>query len=114
MRGLPNIEIKKNFCEDCVLGKHQRATFPKTTWYQVKEQLGLVHTNVCGSINLVCFGGKRYFLIFIDYFSRKTWVYFLKEKYEVFGVFKKFKVMVENETGTTIKVVRSDRGGEYT
>jgi len=53
------------------------------------------------------------FLTFIDDFSRKTWVYFLKEKYKVFGVLKKFKVMVENETSTTIKVVRSDRGGEY-
>jgi len=38
----------------------------------------------------------------------------LKEKFEVFGVFKKFKVMIENETSTKIKVVRSDRGGEYT
>jgi len=34
-----------------------------------------------------------------------TCVYFLKEKYEVFGVFKKFKVMIENDTGTKIKVI---------
>jgi len=114
VRGLPNIEFKKNFCEDCVLGKHQRASFPKTIEYQVKEQLGLVHTDVCGPITLVSFSGKRYFLTFIDDFSRKTWVYFLKEKSEVFGVFKKFKVLIENETSTKIKVVRSDRGGEYT
>jgi len=114
VRGLLNIEFKKNFCEDCVLDKHQRASFPKTTEYQVKEQLSLVHTDVCGPITPVSFSGKRYFLIFIDDFSRKTWVYFLQEKSEVFGVFKKFKVMIENETGTKIKVVRSDRGGEYT
>jgi len=38
----------------------------------------------------------------------------LKEKYEVFEVFKKFKVMIENETSTKIKAVRLDRGGEYT
>jgi len=114
VRGLPNIEFKKNFCEDCVLGKHQRASFPKTTEYQVKEQLGLVHTDVCGPITPVSFSGKRYFLTFIDDFSRKTWVYFLKEKSEVFRVFKKFKVMNKNETGTKIKVVRLDRGGEYT
>ena len=100
VRGLPNIEFKNNFCEDCVVGKHQRASFPKTTEYQVKEQLGLVHTDVCGPITLVSFSGKRYFLTFIDDFSRKTWVYFLKEKSEVFGVFKKFKVMIKDETGT--------------
>jgi len=114
VRGLPNIEFKKNFCEDCVLGKHQRASLPKTTEYQVKEQLGLVHTDVCGLITPVSFSGKRYFLTFIDDFSQKTWVYCLKEKFEVFGVFKKFKVMIENETCTKIKAVRSDRGGEYT
>jgi len=72
VRGLPNIEFKKNFCEDYVLGKHQRASFPKTTEYQVKEQLSLVHTNVCGPITPISFNGKRYFLTFIDDFSRKT------------------------------------------
>jgi len=61
VRGLPNIEFKKNFYEDCVLGKHQKASFPKTTEYQVKEQLGLVHTDVCGPITLVSLSGKRYF-----------------------------------------------------
>jgi len=72
VRGLPNKEFKKNFFENCVLGKHQRASFPKTIEYQVKEQLGLVHTDVCGPITPVSFSGKRYFLTFIDDFSRKT------------------------------------------
>ncbi|BBH05470.1 hypothetical protein Prudu_016860, partial [Prunus dulcis] len=45
---------------------------------------------------------------------RKTWVYFLKEKYEVFGSFKKFKVYVENVSGCKIKALRSGRGGEFT
>jgi len=73
-----------------------------------------VHTDVCGPITPVSFSGKRYFLTFIDDFSRKTWIYFLKEKSEVFGVFKKFKVIIENETDTKIKAIRLDRGGEYT
>jgi len=38
---------------------------------------------------------------------------FLKEKYEVFQVFKRFKAMVEKEIGMPIKSVRSDRGGEF-
>jgi transposase InsO family protein len=40
-------------------------------------------------------------------------LYLLKQKYEAFDVFKKFKSMVENESGQTIKILRSDRGGEY-
>ena len=57
---------------------------------------------------------NRYFILFIDDFSRMTWVYFLKEKSEVFGVFKKFKALAENQSGKRIKVLRSDRGKEYT
>ena len=59
-------------------------------------------------------GKNNYFLLFIDDFSRKTWVYFLKQKSEVFEAFKKFKAAVENESGQKIKALRSDRGGEFT
>lgn len=74
----------------------------------------MIHTDICGPITPESFSGKRYFISFIDDFSRKTWVYFLKEKSEAFKVFKKFKVMVEKATDRHIKAVRSDRGGEYT
>nr|KYP60991.1 Retrovirus-related Pol polyprotein from transposon TNT 1-94 [Cajanus cajan] len=43
-----------------------------------------------------------------------TWVYFLKTKSEVFGIFKKFKAFVEKQSEKQIKVRRSDRGNEYT
>ena len=42
------------------------------------------------------------------------WVYFLKEKSEAFGMFKKFKALVEKESGNEIKAMRSDGGGEFT
>eukprot|EP00253_Pinus_taeda_P035295 PITA_35295 len=57
--------------------------------------------------------GKQYFLTFIDDFTRKTWVYFLKNKSEVFEKFQNFKALVENQSGLRIKVLRIDRGGEY-
>ena len=55
----------------------------------------------------------KYELTFIDDFSRYCWVYFLKHKPEVFGLFKVFKALVENQSGRKIKVLRSDNGGEY-
>nr|KYP35823.1 Retrovirus-related Pol polyprotein from transposon TNT 1-94 [Cajanus cajan] len=112
--GLPKIEFEKKFCEECVIGKHARTSFPRSSEYRAKEQLGLIHTDLCGPITPESFSGKKYFVSFIDDFSRKTWVYFLKEKLEVFETFKKFKVMVEKETSKFIKAVRSDRGGEFT
>jgi hypothetical protein len=58
-------------------------------------------------------GGARYFLTFIDDFSRKTHVYILKAKEEAFEKFKQYKALVENEIGHKIKVLRFDNGGEF-
>ena len=55
-----------------------------------------------------------YYVSFIDDFSRKTWIYFLKGKNEVFSKFKEFKALVENLSEKKIKIFRSDNGGEFT
>ena len=51
-----------------------------------------------------------YCVTFIDDFSQKTWIYFLKSKDEVFSKFKEFKALVENLSGRKIKVLRLDNG----
>jgi transposase InsO family protein len=58
-------------------------------------------------------GTCEYYLTFIDEYSRKTWIYFLKTKSEVFKRFQEFIALVENQSGKRIKVLRSDNGGEY-
>ena len=55
-----------------------------------------------------------YFALFIDDFSRMTYVYFLKIKSQVLSVFKSFKKMVETQSDQKVKVLRTDNGGEYT
>ena len=72
-----------------------------------------MHTDICGPIRTPSLAENRYLIIFIDDYSRMTWVYFLKEKSEVFGIFKRFKAYVEKQSGRQIKVLRSDRGKEY-
>ena len=114
VRGLPNINQPEQLCEGCLLGKQFRKSFPKLSDTRAKKPLELIHADVCGPISPSSFGKSNYFLLFIDDFSRKTWVYFLKQISEVFEVFKKFKAAVENESGQKIKAMRSDRGGEFT
>ena len=75
--------------------------------------LELVHSDLRGSITPMSNGGKRYFISFIDDFSRKIKIYFLHEKSEALTTFKSFKALEENEAGTSIKVLSTDRGGEY-
>ena len=54
-----------------------------------------------------------YCVSFIDAFSRNTWIYFIRNKYEVFDKFKEFKALVENQTEKKIKVLRTDNDGEF-
>eukprot|EP00253_Pinus_taeda_P014195 PITA_14195 len=68
---------------------------------------------LCGLMQNSSLAGSQYFLTFIDDFTRKTWVYFLNNKSEVFEKFRNFKELVENQSGLYIKVLRTDRGGEY-
>ena len=114
VHGLSNMDYEENFCEECVLSKHARTSIQKKTEFWAKQPLKLIHTDICGPITPESFSGKRYLISFIDDYSQKTWVYFLKEKSEAFEVFKKFKVMVERATSRHIKAIRSNRGGEYT
>jgi len=58
-------------------------------------------------------GGARYFVTFIDDFSRKIHVYLLRTKGEVFDKFKEYKALVDNQTDMKIKTFRSNNGGEF-
>ena len=73
----------------------------------------MIHSDICGLMATKARSGAEYFVTFIDDHSRKTWIYFLKSKDEVFCRFKEFKALVENLTGKKIKVLRSNNGREY-
>jgi len=75
--------------------------------------LQLIHSDTCGPLEFPSISHLVYFLTFIDDFSRKYWVYFLKNKSETFVKFQEFKSMVENASGKSIKTLRSDNGGEF-
>ena len=76
--------------------------------------LELIHSDVCGPMPSTSLSGYVYYVAFIDDYSHKTWIYFLKSKDEVFGKFKEFKALVENLSERKIKTLRSDNIGEYT
>nr|GFA40550.1 retrotransposon protein, putative, Ty1-copia subclass [Tanacetum cinerariifolium] len=80
---------------------------------RAKDLLGLIHTDVCGPFKIMSRQGASYFVTFTDDFSRYGYVYLLKHEHEVFETFKVFQKEVENQLGKTIKLLCSDRGGEY-
>jgi transposase InsO family protein len=100
-------------CKGCAHGKNIKNPFPKN---DNKEEgiLELIHSDVCGPMPSTSLSGYVYYVSFIDDYSCKTWVYFLKSKNEVLIKFKEFKVLIENTSERKIKILRSDNGGEYT
>jgi hypothetical protein len=111
---LPKFSIEQHgLCKGWMLGKHAKVAFPSSE-HRSKEILDIVHLNICGSMLVASISGSMYYVSFINDFIHKTWIYFLKNKDEVFNRFQEFKALVENQTGKKIKFLRSNNGGEYT
>ena len=70
--GLLAIDVLHNPCESCIISKHKRNSFPNATTYRAQDLLELVHTNLCGPMQIESIGGSYYFLTFIDDCSQMT------------------------------------------
>jgi len=98
-------------CNSCQLGKSKKQPFHNSTRVSL-HPLDLIHSDVWTS-PITSISGFKYHVIFIDDFSRFTWIYPLYNKSEVFDSFVKFKLQVENQFSNKIKQFQSDGGGEY-
>ena len=110
---LPQITAPSEVCEKCVVSKQHHNQFPQGKSWMAKAALEIVHSDICRPTTPCSNGGKRYILTFIDDFSCKSWVYFLQEKSEAYLAFKSYKALVEKEVSSPIKIIHTDRGGEY-
>lgn len=77
-----------DFCKHCVYGKAHRVQF-KSSKHRSRCILDYVHTDVWDPTIVISKGGSRYFITFVDDYSRYIWIYFLKHKIGVFNTFKK-------------------------
>ena len=84
-----------NIFTDCVLDKHHQHIFDKCASWHASDCFHVVHGDLCGPLFYPYFSGCKYFLTFIDEFSRRTWAYFLKIKSEVFDKFLAYEALVE-------------------
>ena len=106
-------QARLSFCEGCIAGKMRRNPFKSVGEIRSKRKLQLIHSDVCGPMPTDSMGGSRYFVTFIDDFSRCCAVYFIKSKSEVPEKFKEFEARVFKDCGQQIGTLRSDNGGEY-
>ena len=96
-------------CMNCIKGKQTNKS--KRGAKRSINLLEIIHTDICcPDMNA---NSPKYFITFIDDYSRYMYLYLLHSKDEALGAFKVFKAEVENQCGKHIKIVRSYRGGEY-
>ena len=101
-------------CEACAQGKMHRIPFPKKSEKKTCQPLELIHSDLCGPMNVDSIGGSKYLLTSTDDYTRYVTVYFIRSKSEVFSKFVEYVSRVENETGLRLRAIRTDNGGEYT
>ena len=72
-----------------------------------------MHSDVCGPMSIKARGGHKYYVTFINDYSRYGYVYLMHRKSETFDKFKEFPAEGKKQLDVPIKSLRSDRGGEY-
>ena len=104
----------KNFdCVSCQLGKQPAVPF-NTSESISTDIFDLIHSNVWGPSSVSSIGGSRYFVVFVDDYSRYSWIFNMKHRSELLQVYYNFAKMVKTQFSKRIKIFRSDNALEYT
>ncbi|KAK2414734.1 secreted RxLR effector protein [Trifolium repens] len=103
---------KLDFCDNCTLGKQHKVKFGVGV-HKSSRPFEYVHSDLWGPASVSTHGGGSYFLSIIDDYSRRVWVHIIKNKSDTFEKFKEWHTLIENQTGTKLKVLRTDNGLEF-
>jgi hypothetical protein len=113
--GLVLEDKNPEFCVGCAYGKNHRSEFPWTDPRTRSEYPGdLVHSDLCGPMQVPSLGGALYFVLFKDDATGFRVVECIKSKPDTLGSFKRFISQLKRDIGRSLKILRSDRGTEFT
>ena len=93
--GFPDCALELYFYEHCIYGKQNCVQFYFYS-HKVSRLLDLIHYDVYGHVKVPSIVRDLYYVSFIVNYSRRTWVYFIRSKSDVFNRFKEFKALLEN------------------
>jgi transposase InsO family protein len=94
------------------MGKYIKSTFHEKENH-ASVIMERVHIDMCGPFSVYSTKKCKYYVIFVDDFSRKCWIFFMQKKDQTFSKLYEFKSLVEKESGKQVKALRRDNGGEY-
>ena len=109
---LGSVQFSKFDCTSCHFGKQTKLPFNKSDSFS-SAPFDLIHSDIWGPAPVPTEGGSKYFVIFVDDFSRYTWIYLLHHRSELVSIYQTFHKMIETQFNRTVKVFRSDNAQEY-
>lgn len=113
MTGIPNkFEKELLKCKVYIESKIHNLSF-KNNRTRAREIMEIIHTDVCGIFKTTGLNEEKYFILFIDDYSKIARIYCIKSKDKVFHSLVQFVNEVENLTGKRLKILRCDNGREY-
>jgi transposase InsO family protein len=111
---MSRVDHVEQLCDTCIMTRQKRLSFPRQVSFRAKEWLELVHGDLCGPVTPATSGGRRYFLLLVDDVSRYMWAVILDTKGATANAIKHIQAVAENESGSKLRVLRTDNGDEFT
>ena len=99
LSSIRNLDI---ICDICILKKQHRDVCQIGESQRARRPLKIIHLDLY-TMEVASNSGCRYFIIFINNFSRETWVYFLKQKSNAHETFKIFKTLLRSKMDVRLK-----------
>ena len=100
------------FCDSCKIGKFSQLPFSSHD-ITVTTPLELIYSNLWGPAPVVSVQGFRYYIIFVDAYTRYTWIYPLKLKFDALSIFTTFHKFAEIQFQSKLRALQTDNGGEF-
>ena len=112
-KSLPWLSLNKFVCESCQLGKHHRATYPPRDDLPSTTPFDLIHCDVWGPARTPSISGHLYYIVFVDDYTRVSWVYLLHDRTQVLPTLIQFFSEISTQYSTTPKILRTDNALEF-
>ncbi|XP_073019407.1 uncharacterized protein [Primulina eburnea] len=114
VRGMPNLSSGIPYvCGECKKRKQTRVSHLVLETSGTTRCLELLRMDLMGPMEVESFGGKKYSFVYVDDFSRFSWVNFIREKSDTFSVFKQLVTRITNFHGLKVRRIRTDHGKEF-